>query len=184
MMWNSPRPQSTGILAVCSNSSKRNLSYQKNPWFYTSLHQYCDPLMLSCVQLFVTPGTVAHQAPLSMGFSGQEYWSGLPFPSPGDLPDPEIKSRSPALQADSLPFEPPGKPYSQYVYAFYFTSLFHFWKIVKLKKLISITKLEEHRIVRESVDSNSSQNSLYATETAIKEKNTLQITAKNRDNIG
>ena len=46
---------------------------------------------------------VAHQAPLSMGFSRQEYWSGLPFPSPGDLPDPEIKLRYPALQGDSIP---------------------------------------------------------------------------------
>ena len=51
----------------------------------------------------VTPWTVARQAPLSVGFSRQEYWSGLPFPSPGDLPDPGIKPRSPALQADSLP---------------------------------------------------------------------------------
>ena len=65
---------------------------------------------LSRVQLFATPWTVARQAPLSMGFSKQEYWSGLPFPSPGDLPDPGIKPRSPALQADSLPSEPPGKP--------------------------------------------------------------------------
>ena len=65
---------------------------------------------LSSVQLFATPWTVAHQAPLSMGFSRQEYWSRLPFPSPGDLPDPEIKLRSPTLQADSLPSEPPGKP--------------------------------------------------------------------------
>ena len=57
------------------------------------------------------PGwTVAYQAPPSMGFSRQEYWSGLPFPSPGDLPDPGIEARSPALQADSLPFEPAGKP--------------------------------------------------------------------------
>ena len=46
----------------------------------------------------------------SMGFSRQEYWSGLPFPSPGDLPDPGIEPRSPALQADSLPSDPPGKP--------------------------------------------------------------------------
>ena len=60
--------------------------------------------------MFVTPWTVAHQAPLSMGFSRQEYWSGLPFPSPGDLPNPGIKSGSPALQADSLPSEPPWKP--------------------------------------------------------------------------
>ena len=53
--------------------------------------------LLSCVQLFVTPWTVARQAPLSMGFSRQEYWSGLPFPSPGDLPDPGIKPGSSAL---------------------------------------------------------------------------------------
>ena len=53
---------------------------------------------------------VACQAPLSMGFSSQEYWSGLPFPSPGDLPHPETEPRSPALQADSLPTELPGKP--------------------------------------------------------------------------
>ena len=57
----------------------------------------------------MTPWAVAWQAPLSMEFSRQEYWSGVPFPSPGDLPDPGIKPRSPALQADSLPSEPPGK---------------------------------------------------------------------------
>ena len=56
-----------------------------------------------------TPWTVAYQAPLSMGFSRQEYWSELPFPSPGDLPDPRIKPRSPALQTDALPSKPPGK---------------------------------------------------------------------------
>ena len=67
---------------------------------------------LSCVQLFATPWTVAHQALPSMGFSKQEYWSGLPFPSPGDLPDPGIEPRSPALQADALSYEPPGKPES------------------------------------------------------------------------
>ena len=58
----------------------------------------------------VIPWTVAYQAPLSMEFSRQEYWSGLPFPSPGDLPDPGIEPRSPALQADSLLSELPGKP--------------------------------------------------------------------------
>ena len=58
----------------------------------------------SCPPL-ATPWTVAHQAPLSMGFSRQEYWSGLPFPSPEDLPDPRIKPRSPVLQAYSLPTE-------------------------------------------------------------------------------
>ena len=61
----------------------------------------------SRVQLFATPWTIAHQTPPSMGFSRQEYWSGLPFPSPGDIPDPGIKSRSPVLQADTLTSEPP-----------------------------------------------------------------------------
>ena len=67
---------------------------------------------LSRVQLFVTPWTVAHQAPPSMGFSRQEYWSGLPFPSPGDLPDAGIEPGSPAFQADALTSKPPGKPMS------------------------------------------------------------------------
>ena len=62
--------------------------------------------LLSCVQLFATPWTVTYQAPLSMGFYRQEYWSGLPFPSPGDLPNPGIEPWSPALQADTLPSEP------------------------------------------------------------------------------
>ena len=58
----------------------------------------------------MTPWTVAHRAPLSMGFSRQEYWSGLPCPSPGDLPNPGVESRSPALQVDSLLSETLGKP--------------------------------------------------------------------------
>ena len=66
--------------------------------------------LLSRVRLFATPWTVAHQAPLSMGFSRQEYWSGLPFPSPGDLPIPGIEPMSPELQADALTSEPSGKP--------------------------------------------------------------------------
>ena len=66
----------------------------------------------SRVRLFVTPWTVAYQAPPSNGFSKQEYWSGLPFPSPRNLPNPGIKRRSPTLQADSLPTEPKGKPKS------------------------------------------------------------------------
>ena len=64
---------------------------------------------LSRVQLFATLWTIAHQAPLSMGFSRQEYWSGLPFPPSEDLPNPGIKPRSSSLQADSLLSEPPGK---------------------------------------------------------------------------
>ena len=58
----------------------------------------------------MTPWTVGCQASLSMGFSRQEYWSGMPCPSPGDLPNPGIKPRSPTLQVDSLPPEPQGKP--------------------------------------------------------------------------
>ena len=66
----------------------------------------------SCLTL-ATPWTVACQAPLSMGFSRQDYWSGLPFPPPGDLPDPGIRLGSPTLEADSLPSEPPGNPVNQ-----------------------------------------------------------------------
>ena len=73
--------------------------------------------MLSCLVVsdsFVTPWSVAHQPPLSTGVSRKEYWSGLPCPPPGDLPNPEIEPGSPALQAASLPAELPGKP--EFVY--------------------------------------------------------------------
>ena len=66
-------------------------------------------LVVQCVWFFATPWTIAHQAALSMEFSRQEYWSGVPFPTPEELPNPGIKPRSPALQADSLPTEPPGQ---------------------------------------------------------------------------
>ena len=66
---------------------------------------------LSRVRLSATPWTVAYQAPPSMEFSRQEYWSGLPFPSPGYLPDPGIEPGSPTVQADALSSEPPGKPF-------------------------------------------------------------------------
>ena len=68
---------------------------------------------LSHVRLFATLWTVAYQAPPSMGFFRQEYWSGLPFPSPGDLPNPGIEPGFPALEADALTSEPPGKPILQ-----------------------------------------------------------------------
>ena len=71
---------------------------------------WSDVKSLSHVRLFVTPWTVDHQAPPSMGFTKQEYWSGFPFPSPGYLPNPGIKPRSSTLQADALTSEPPGKP--------------------------------------------------------------------------
>ena len=71
------------------------------------LFRLCSAV-LNRVWLCVTPWTVAHQVSLSMGFSRQEYWNGLPFPPPGDFPNPGIQPRSPTLQADSLPSEPPG----------------------------------------------------------------------------
>ena len=64
---------------------------------------------LSRVRLFATPWTIAYEIPPSMDFFRQENWSGLPFPSPGDLPDPGIEPRSPTFQADALTSEPPGK---------------------------------------------------------------------------
>ena len=78
---------------------------------------------LSGVQLFATPWTVAHQAPPSMGFSRQEYWNGMPLPSPGDLPDPGIETGS---EADALPLEPPGKsPCGTVVKHSFYTFLIH-----------------------------------------------------------
>ena len=77
----------------------------------------------SVVSDSATPWTVSHQAPLSMGFSRQEYWSGLPYPSPGDLPKPGIKPGSPALPADSLPSESPGKHIFIFIFIFIYTGV-------------------------------------------------------------
>ena len=76
---------------------------------HTSLSLYCQ--LLSHVQIFAIPWTAALKAPLSMEFSRQQYWSGKSFPSPGDLPDPEIEPKPPTFQADSLQYESLGKPY-------------------------------------------------------------------------
>ena len=81
------------------------------PWVVGVQKKGCAVLNhFSRVRLFGTIWTVACQATLSMGFSRQEYWSGLSFPSPGDLPNPGIEPRFPAFQADALTSEPPGKP--------------------------------------------------------------------------
>ena len=114
---------------VCSNDSSHHLepmpftSHRNVP---TQIHWLCSspdskalpligillllPSRFSRARLCATPETAAHQASPSLGFSRQEHWSGLPFPSPGDLPEPGIKPGSPALQADALPSELPGKP--------------------------------------------------------------------------
>ena len=91
-------------LRLCQGSQARQVFF----FFFCDFQFVC--YLHNCVQLFATPWTVAHQSPLSMEFPRQEYWSGQPFPSLGDLPDPGIKFRSPALQADSLPSEPLGNP--------------------------------------------------------------------------
>ena len=93
------------VIAVRSLSLIQNFSWDSN-----NLLVKVKVKSLTRVRLFATPWTVAYQAPLSMRFSRQEYWSGLPFPSPGDLPDLGIKPGSPALEADALTSEPPGKP--------------------------------------------------------------------------
>ena len=90
--WMSPKALQTGC--PCTASWRR--------WFLNFMCKSEKKVKsLSRVQLFATPWTVAYQAPPSMGFSRQECWSGLPFPSPGDLPNPGIKPGSPALQADA-----------------------------------------------------------------------------------
>ena len=89
------------------NSRKRNLWMRRASCIYYTI--YVSAYMLSCVQLFGTPWTVARQASLFIRFTRQEYWSGLPFPSPGDLPDPGIEPVSPALAGRLSTTVPPGK---------------------------------------------------------------------------
>ena len=93
-----------------------------------------------CVQLFATPCTVTYQAPLSTGFSRPECWSGLPFPSPGDLPNPGIEPGSPALQTDALPSEPLGKPTGTTQGNISFITLNLLWK-AEIKSEIFLTQI-------------------------------------------
>ena len=96
-------------LRICKKPRRHiaHRMYPKNNGYYLIPKVLCSLVQL-CPTL--TPWTIAHQAPPSTGFSRQEYWSGLPFPSSGDLPNPGIKPRSPTLQGDTLPSEPLGKP--------------------------------------------------------------------------
>ena len=89
---------------------------------------------LSHVRLFATPWTEARQASLSMGFTRQEYWSGLPFPFPGDLLDPGIEPRSPALQLGALLLEPSGKPVLNYRVVDIFVRVFLYMFLVSFKE--------------------------------------------------
>ena len=91
-------------------------------WSWLCKRNYMPDFMLSCfirVWLFATLWTVAHKAPLAVGFSKQEYWSGLPSPPPGDLPNPGIQPRPLALPADSLPLSYQGSQIIQYIYFIY-----------------------------------------------------------------
>ena len=113
----SPKPLLESTLTSCGKKKTTNPPQSSNFILIYIVHVYV------CVQAYIyvsvscsvmshseTQWTVAHQAPLPMELSRQEYWSGLPFPSPGDLLDLGIELRSPASQADSLLSEPPGKP--------------------------------------------------------------------------
>ena len=91
---------------LVSNSQKVKLQFS----LLTSWRPGGGGLVAKSCPTLVTPWTAARQAPLFIGFPRQESWSGLPFPSPGDLPNPGIKPGSPALQAGSLPTDPPGEP--------------------------------------------------------------------------
>ena len=97
--------------------------------------------------LFATPWTTTYQAPLSMGFLRQEYWSGLPFPSIGDLPDPRITPKSLALQADSLPAEPPGKPNQ-----FLWNSLILYRIFQLILELSTLFRINKNRVYGKIID--------------------------------
>ena len=99
-----PGPGTEARISYVSCIGKRVLNHWETP--HSSV-KWSELKSLSRVRLFEIPWTVVYQASLSMGFSRQGYWSGLPFPSPGDHPDPGIEPTSPALQADALPSEPP-----------------------------------------------------------------------------
>ena len=107
----------------------------------------CNCPQLFCVlvtQLCLTlcnPITVACQASLSMGFSRQEYWSGFPFPSPGNLPDPGIKTGSPTLQTDFLPSKPPGKPSTVLWLLILISNLEMGWELSRAKPALRLSYL-------------------------------------------
>ena len=128
MWWEGGAPQFYGVRSPCALNPTSPHPVCLFIWLficilYNKLVEMKVLVSQSCLTLCL-PMDCTHQAPPSMGFSRQEYWSGLPFPSPGDLPDPGIKPRSPALQMDTLPCEPPAKAniyisIAQNVYVFF-----------------------------------------------------------------
>ena len=120
------------IFSTLVQSLKDIRTQNKKPQSYFSLQHFLYSTSVSHVQLSATPWTVVCQAPLSMGFSRQKFWSRLPLASPGHLPDLGIEPRCPALQADSLLSQPPGKPIlhitsSQIEFIFLFIRIQHFF---------------------------------------------------------
>ena len=120
-----PHPPSPASPSLCHTSVQANAVWELEDPCRSSKSKFLvlwnlkseseSEVTQSCSTLS-TPWTVTYQAPQSMEFSRQEYWSGLPFHSPGDLPNPGIKSGSPALQADALSSKPPGKPSVEIMY--------------------------------------------------------------------
>ena len=115
---------------------------ENTPHCCTICESWCVPAcwVASVVQLSATPWTVAHQTPLSMGFSRQEYWSGLPCPPPGALPSPRMKPMSPgssALQADSVPLSHQGSPMNHGSHLQNYLNLYNAIKGVKLKRVLA-----------------------------------------------
>ena len=118
------------------------LLYQNLPFVteFVLMRQTCecmDAQLLKHIRFFAAPWTVAHQAPLSMEFSRQEYWSGLPFPTPGDLPNPVIKPVSPALTDGFFTIAPPGKSTEEIKGIETFTCLLSSWSNYFLHYLLS-----------------------------------------------
>ena len=101
------------VIQSCTHTDRHTHVYVQS-----YMYVYVCAQLLSCVRLFATSCTIVHQAPLSMEFSRQKYWSGLPFPSPGDLPDPGIEPASFSLAGRFLPTEPPCVYVCVYIYSF------------------------------------------------------------------
>ena len=108
------------ILSVHVKNSPQNMEIYIYIYTHTHTHIYAHSVVQSCLTLYNPLWTVAHWAPLSMGFSKQESWSGLPCPPPGDLPNPRIEPGSSVLQCNSLPLSHQGKPYI-YIYIYIYT---------------------------------------------------------------
>ena len=129
--------QEESILKNDLSNTKIWKCFWSMPWKWKWSRLVAQLCLTLCDHGPFTPWTVAYQAPPSMGFSRQAYWSGLPFPSSGDLPNWGIKPRSPVLQADALPSEPPGKPQCILLYIWLIKELMDKILFYKIKNLFS-----------------------------------------------